>query len=216
MSTTKKAKKAAENVIPLKVVKPSGGFLDKFRSKKTPTIGGVLPLLNALPLHRISDANDFVRLSSDKNYWSPELCFVSVPVQGEKRDLLHLIDEEVAVRHLPAKKIKRFQLALATKPYDNVFLCQVPTENLDNSWNASTQKACEQAKKNWVQVSSRKAEGAESYKIDFAQDIDAFPEPKWTPRSLEELIEVTFRGCTIERDDHPALLRLIGAKQNLS
>ena len=35
-------------------------------------------------------------------------------------------------------------------------------------------------------------------------------------RTLDELIEVTFRGITIETDDHPALLRLTGAKPNLS
>ena len=107
---------------PLKIVKPSG-FLEKFRSKRSPTIAGVETLLTALPVLRIADANDFVRLHpSEEDYWSPELCFVSVPIHGEKRDLLHLIDEELAMQYLPAKRIKRHRLALASKPHDNLLL----------------------------------------------------------------------------------------------
>jgi hypothetical protein len=33
---------------------------------------------------------------------------------------------------------------------------------------------------------------------------------------LEELIGTSFKGLIIESDDHPGLLRLIGAKQELS
>ena len=201
---------------PLKIVKPRE-FLEKFRSKRSPTIAGVETVLTALPVLRIADANDFVRLHpSEEDYWSPELCFVSVPIHGEKRDLLHLIDEEIAMQHLSAKKIKRQRLALASKPNDSFFFCIIPSQNLDNSWNATTLKGCEKAKTLWVQVSSRKEEGVEGYKTDLARDPDAFPEPKWPSRTLEELIEVTFRSVTIETDDHPALLRLIGARQNLS
>ena len=55
-----------------------------------------------------------------------------------------------------------------------------------------------------------------SYKIDFAQTQNAFPRPKWPSRTLEELIEVTFRSACIDNDNHPALLRLIGAPQDLT
>jgi hypothetical protein len=80
----------------------------------------------------------------------------------------------------------------------------------------SNLQACEQAKTSWVQVSSRKEEGVDAYKIDFARDADAFPQPKWPTQSLGELIEKTFVGRIIEEENHPALLRLIGAKQSLS
>ena len=75
---------------------------------------------------------------------------MSVPIQGEKRDMLHLIDEELAMQYLPAKKIQRQRLALASKPHDIFFLCIVPSQNLDNSWNATALKACEKAKTLWV------------------------------------------------------------------
>jgi hypothetical protein len=95
-------------------------------------------------------------------------------------------------------------------------ICQVPTQNPDNPWNVSNLQACHEAKTAWVQVTSRKAEGAESYKIDFARDVDAFPAPKWPMQSLDELIVIAFNGRMIDREDHPALLRLIGAKPPLS
>jgi hypothetical protein len=112
--------------------------------------------------------------------------------------------------------VLRFRLALATKPFDVFFLCQVPSQNIDNSWNESNLKACEKARTVWVQVTSRKEEGVESYKIDFARDLDAFPNPKWPTQSLDELIAVTFAGRMIDTDNHPALLRLIGAKPVVS
>ena len=52
--------------------------------------------------------------------------------------------------------------------------------------------------------------------IKLAQDQGAFPGPKWPSRSLDELLEVTFRDANIDHDHHPGLLRLIGAKQDLT
>ena len=63
--------------------------------------------------------------------------------------------------------------------------------------------ACEQAKTLWVQATSRKAEGVEAYKIEYARDQDAFPDPKWPTRTLDELLEVTFRNANIDTDNHP-------------
>ena len=203
---------------PVTIEKPTGGSgLDKFKSKRSPTIGGVESLLSALPHHNIAQARDFVRLHPDEeNYWSPELCFVSVPIKGQKRDLLHLVDEDIALAHLSSGKIQRFRLVLATKPHDVFFLCHVPTQNTDNSWNESNLKACEKAKLSWVEATSRRGEGADGYKIGAARDVDAFPQPAWPRQTLDELILATFHGRMIDHEDHPALLRLIGAKQSVS
>src|SRR5262245_7323827 len=201
----------------MSIAKQNAFSLDKFKSKHAAALANVETLLTALPHHSISQAKDFVRLHPDEtNYWSPELCFVNVPIKGQRRDTLHLIDEELAMRYLPPARILRFRLALATKPNDVFFLCHVPSQNLDNNWNASNQQACEQAKTLWVQATSRKEEGVEAYKIDIARDPDAFPAPKWPTQTLDEIIGRTFEGRMIETEDHPGLLRLIGAKQSVS
>jgi hypothetical protein len=199
------------------IVKPSTFNLDKFKSKRAAAVASVETLQTALPHHSISQAKDFARLHFDEgNYWSPELCFVNVPIKGQKRDLLHLIEEGLGMRYLPSARIQRFRLALASKPGDVFFLCHVPTRNLDNSWNASNLQACEQAKTHWTQATSRKEEGIDGYKIDAAEDPDAFPEPNWPTQSLADLIGKTFAGRQIDSEDHPGLLRLIGAKQSTS
>ena len=61
-----------------------------------------------------------------------------------------------------------------------------------------------------------RTEGVERYKITFALDQDAFPAPAWPTQTLSELIETTFAGRMIDREDHPALLRLLGARQSTS
>src|SRR6516165_7855588 len=176
----------------ISIPKPGKFSLNKFKSKGEPTVANVETLLTGLPHHSISQAKDFVRLHpSEEEYWSPELCFVNVPVKGQNRDTLHLIDEDVAMRFLPSARILRFRLALAAKPGDVFFLCHVPTRNMDNSWNATNLQACEHAKQYWTMVTSRKEEGVEAYKIDAAKDLDAFPEPKWPTQSRTELIGVT-------------------------
>jgi hypothetical protein len=210
---------SAENPEPdkISVAKPSAFNLDKFKSKRSPNIAGVETVQGPLPHHRISEANDFVRLHPDVNaYWSSELCFVSVPIKSQKKDLLHMIDEDLAMMYLPSKKIQRFRLALAAKPYDVFFLCQVPTQNTDNSWNESNLRACERAKTQWVEATSRKGEGVDGYKIDPARDPNAFDPPNWPKRPLDDLIGITFTGRMIDSEEHPGLLRLIGGKQKLS
>jgi hypothetical protein len=197
---------------------PGKFTLDKFKSKRASTTGNVETLVTALPHYRIADAKDFVRLHpNEDDYWSCELCFVNVPIKGTKKDVPHMIDEDIALQYLSNGRIQRFRLVLATKPYDVFFLCHVPSHNLENSWNESSHSACEKAKTLWTQVASRRAEGVDAYKADYARDPDAFPEPKWPTRSLEELIAITFPpDLRIDHADHPALLRLVGAKQSMA
>jgi hypothetical protein len=193
--------------------KKSGSILDQFKSDHE-DVGDVQPLLAALPHFRISEANDFVRLHPDEeNYWESEMWFVNVPIKGQKKDTLHLVAKPLAKLYLTGKKILRFRLALASKPHDVFFLCHVPSRNLDNKYNETSERACQQAKTTWVQVTSK--DGEEDYKITPARNQDFAPEPKWPSQSLDELLETTFSGRMITSEDDPAFLRLVGDKQSL-
>src|SRR5262249_5418770 len=159
---TTKLKLVPDDVEAAPIPKPEGFSLDKFTSKSASTVANVETLQTALPHYTISQAKDFVRLHPDETkYWSPELCFVNVPIKGQKNNTLHLIEEELAMRFLPSAMILRFRLALATKPYDIFFLCQVPTRNEGNTWNDTNRDACAEAKTRWVLATSRKAEGVD-------------------------------------------------------
>ena len=87
---------------------------------------------------------------------------------------------------------------------------------MDNKYNATTLEACEIAKTQRVQLVSLKEKGIENYEKVLARDQDAVPSPKWPTQGLGELINTAFTGCQIDREDHPALLRLILARQSLS
>jgi len=192
--------------------------LDKFKSKKEP-LAQVATLPTELPILKIADAKDYVRLHPDvDNYWSPELCFVKVPIKGQNKDRLHLIDEDLALKYIPSGRILRFRLALATKPDDVLFLCQIPTRNLDNDWNETALKGIEQAKLKWTLVTSLKEEGIEKYKVTSSEEDDGFDEPTWPigKQTLEDIILTCFSGFCIDKADHPALLRLRGKKQTNS
>ena len=176
------------------IAKPSkGSLLDKFKSKRPPTIAGVQTSSESYPILRMAEVKDFFRLHPDEElYWSDELCFVRVPILGQKKDLLHIIDEDLAVKYLSSGKILRFRLALATKPHNAFFLCHLPTQNLDNSWNTSVEQAAEKAKRQWTEVTSLKAAGKDYYKITHAEDADAFPDPTWPGEPLDVIIVNAF------------------------
>src|ERR1700687_5823249 len=83
-----------ENSAPIR--KPEEFDLDKFKTKRAATVANVETLPSPLPVHNMAAAKDFVRLHPDQeNYWSPELCFVDVPIKGQKHNTLHLIDEDL-------------------------------------------------------------------------------------------------------------------------
>jgi hypothetical protein len=192
------------------ITKPEEFSLSKFKSSRAATIASVTTLPSALPIHSLAQAKDFARLHPTE--WTDELCFVAVPIKGAPRDSKHLILEDLAVQFLPSARIIRHRLALASKPLDKFFLCEVPSRNLDNSWVASNVQGCETAKTKWTEATSRKDEGVDSYLIKVAEDPDAFPEPNWPIQSMDELIAITFTGRMIETPDHAGLLRLMGRK----
>src|SRR5262249_32671476 len=116
------------------------------------------------PHHGMSLAKDFVRLHpNEETHWSCEFCFVHVPIKGQKRETLHLIEEPLAMRHLSNGVIQRFRLALATKPNDVFFLCHVPSQHLDSQWNGPTLRGWLQAKTLWTRLVSRRDEGVDGY-----------------------------------------------------
>ena len=136
----KKTETPPEETTPLTIAKPSGKFdLSKFKAKRAAAIANVETLPTPPPVHNMAAAKDFVRLHPDAEaYWSDELCFVSVPIKGQKQNSLHLIDENLALQFLESGEILRFRLALASKPNDVFFLCEVPTQNLDLSTSSTS------------------------------------------------------------------------------
>jgi hypothetical protein len=152
---------------PLAIQKPKGGGLAKFKAANLEP-EKVTALLPGLPHYPIAAAKDWVRLHpNEANYWSDEYCFVNIPVPGQKKETLHLIATDLAIK-IPPGRVQKSRLALASKPHDIFFLAEVPTRNLDNKWNETNLAGCQQAKTLWTQLTSLRETGAEGYKIDIS------------------------------------------------
>ena len=159
-----------EKVTPIK--KPSSFSLDKFKSKRAAAIANVETLLGrAAAPQRLQEAKDFVRLHPDEeNYWSPELCFVDVPIKGAEER--HAAPDRRRTRAaLPAGgKIKRFRLALATQAATTCSSSATcPSTNLDNSWNADQHRGLRAGQGALGQADQpHRMKASSGYKIDFA------------------------------------------------
>ena len=94
----------------------------------TQTIDGPGPLIAALPIMGIGQAGDFVRLHESEEYWSDELTFVSVPIDGEKQGKLHLIEDSLAVAYLPVEEDQALSPG-ASDEADGGFFLPLPDPN---------------------------------------------------------------------------------------
>jgi hypothetical protein len=199
------------------VPKPQGkkkSFAERFRSSTAAIIAGpgVNPQLLALPVMRIAEAKDYVRLHPDEEaYWTGVMCFALVPIDV-KRTELHPIDEGLAMQYLHESKIKRYRLALASRPYKGaLFLCIVPSQNLENGYNRTGLEICTIGKTSWVQAVSLKYKGVEAYEPVLAENQNAYNDRlEWPTATMDEILDVTFAGKMIETPDCPAMLRLRG------
>ena len=90
---TDEATKPKIEIVPdLPIKKPGKFSASKFKSTPADSVADVKPLVLGLRHHKISEAGDYVRLHpNEEEYWSDELCFVQVPIKGQKnRTELHL------------------------------------------------------------------------------------------------------------------------------
>ena len=134
---------------------------------------------------------------------------MNVPIKGQKRDTLHLIDEDLAMRVSAERKDPALPPGAGDKAGRRLLPVPRPdSESRTTLGTSANLQACEQAKTLWVQATSREGEGVEAYKIDFARDPDAFPSPKWPTQSLDDLIETTFAGRMIDQRGPPGSVAL--------
>jgi hypothetical protein len=193
--------------------------MSQFLSKRGSRAKEVETIQSGLPLLKIADAADLVRLHPDEDtYWSdPDFpyCFINIQNKGQKTETTYLIVEDLVP---PTKlgRVKRQRLALASKPHDTFFLCIVPFDSLDNAWNMTALRACQMAKTQWVEAASGRSQGKEEYLITPAISDNPFDEPQWPTASLDELVFAAFGpDRMIDSKEHPGYRRLVGAASSV-
>ena len=91
----------------VKIPKPS--FMSKFKSKRPPDIGGVETLLDSTEGHedRPMPTTSSACIPTKTSTGPASCASYRSRSRVQKRDMLHLIDEDIAMEYLPSKKIKR-------------------------------------------------------------------------------------------------------------
>jgi hypothetical protein len=127
------------------------------------------------------------------------------------------VNHGLAMQYLHESKIRRFRLALGSRPYkDALFLCTVPCQNLENGYNKTALECCIKAKTSWVEARSLKYKGLEAYEPVLAVDQDAYNDRlEWPTATMDEILDVTFAGKMIETPDCPGMRRLRGMRVDL-
>jgi hypothetical protein len=198
------------------IATPDTSVLDKFKSKRTGQ-PGIVSKPEELEIRRIGELKDFCKLSPHEEHWSEPYCFVTVPVDGQKDGLEHLITDDMADKYLEEKQFKRYRLALASMPpKGSFFLMKVPVDNLENAFNKSALEACIDAKSRWTMATAQKEKNRERYRIKHAGHEDFAPEPEWSSQpAVDHLILARYKDLLIETPEHPGLRRLGGLRQEL-
>lgn len=75
-----------------------------------------------------------------------------------------------------------------------------------DEWNTVAFEAAERAKTKWVRLMANMAAGA----YDLLEAAAQFPDPVWPEFTLQQLLELAFKGRVIDTMDHPVLRRLRG------
>ena len=75
-----------------------------------------------------------------------------------------------------------------------------------DDWNRVAREAAEIAMSRWIKLTANRSLGT----YDVSEAAADLPEPHWPTESMEQLLEVAFRGKIIDSLEHPIVLQLQG------
>lgn len=105
--------------------------------------------------------------------------------------------------------VRPVQLYTVIDRQNNISLIPVPLPGEDgtrNQWHESLAQAVELAKEKWLRISANMAVGG--YDVYVAEG--KLPEPEWPSHTINEIVQVAFRGKIITSLDHPVVQTLLG------
>lgn len=121
---------------------------------------------------------------------------------------VYLVLPEIAVSL--GDEVKLCNLAPAITRQDKLFLWPCPIlrpGETPNPWHVSHITANDAAKKGWVRMKSNRSGGF----YDIIEPQSFMPEPDWPGMLFGDMLKTAFNDDHIvDRDDHPALRRLLG------
>lgn len=164
-------------------------------------IGGVKKVVVSVPVKKPSNQT-YVKVRSGEE-WRFAAAILQLQEDGENYLVLPSLYPELAQEARP----KLIYTGITRD--GNVFLWPVNLPGPDgrtDTWSQSAHAAAGLAENSWVRLVSNRAVGA----YDVMEASNLADEPTWPSLSLQEIINLAFKGRIIDSLDHPVLKRLRG------
>ena len=162
---------------------------------------GVKKVLTTVPVGKPSKDRFF------RTHQSPDWVYPTFVLEDKVVGETYLLSEEVA--SVLGSLVRPVELYVVIDRQGNLFLVPVPlpgSNGVRNRWHETLLFAVMRAKTVWLRISANKALGG----YEPFEPIAELPEPTWPSTTLEELLEIAFRGRIITTVDHPVVQEKLG------
>ena len=162
---------------------------------------GVKKVLTTVPVGRPSKDRFF------RTHSSPSWVFPAWILENKASGETYLVSAEVA--SALGDQVRPVELHAAIDRQNNPFLTPIPLpgpNGVRNRWHESLAQAVERSKSVWLRISANKDLGG----YDIFEATAKLPDPVWPDITMDELLEVAFRGRIITSVDHPIVQERLG------
>jgi len=162
---------------------------------------GVKKVLTTVPVGRPSKDRFF------RTHPSPDWVFPTWILENKATGETYLVSAEVA--SALGDQVRAVELYAAIDRQNNPFLIPIPLpgpNGVRNRWHESLAQAVEKAKSVWIRISANKDLGG----YDIFEATAKLPDPVWPDITMDELLEVAFKGRVITSLDHPIVQERLG------
>ena len=162
---------------------------------------GVKKVLTTVPVGKPSKDRFF------RTHPSPSWVFPTWILENQVAGETYLVSTEVA--SVLGNLARPVELYAAIDRQNNPFLIPIPLpgpNGVRNPWHESRAQAVERAKSVWLRISSNKDLGG----YDIYEATATLPDPVWPDNTMDELLEIAFRGRIIKNVDHAIVQERLG------
>lgn len=162
---------------------------------------GVKKVLTTVPVGRPSKDRFF------RTHPSPSWVFPGWILENKATGETYLVSAQVA--SALGDQVRPVELYAAIDRQNNPFLIPIPLpgpNGVRNRWHESLAQAVEKAKSVWIRISANKDLGG----YDIFEATAKLPDPVWPDITIDELLEVAFKGRVITSLDHPIVQERLG------
>jgi len=162
---------------------------------------GVKKVLTTVPVAKPSKDRFF------RTHGSQDWVYPAWLLEDETKGETYIVSEDIA--SLLGGLVRPVELFTVIDRQNNLSLVPVPlpgANGVRNSWHESRLQALMRAKSVWLRISSNN--DLKGY--DIFEATASLPEPTWPDITLNELLEIAFRGRILATVDHPVVQEKLG------